>query len=154
VLDYLNLVAPPERGQNSYEAVKQIAEQVRALSYFFNCPIITATQANRTAYDQKNPGLETTSESMGLSHTADAQFSIWTEEEDFELGIIHLGITKNRFGPRECHTVLEIDYPTLTLRDPDSVSKSYIANIKNIPGSNGSTGTLSDTMRLIESLED
>jgi replicative DNA helicase len=154
VLDYLNLIAPPERGQNSYEAVKQIAEQVRALSYFFNCPIITATQANRTAYDQKNPGLETTSESMGLSHTADAQFSIWTEEEDFELGIIHLGITKNRFGPRECHTVLEIDYPTLTLRDPDSVSKSYIANIKNIPGSNGSTGTLSDTIRLIESLED
>lgn len=153
VLDYLNLLAPPERGQNSYEAIKQIAEQVRALSYYFTCPVITATQANRTAYDQKNPGLETTSESMGLSHTADAQFSIWTEEEDFELGIIHLGITKNRFGPRECHTVLEIDYPTLTLKDPDGVSKNFVIPKRNSDGSI-STGSVSDTLRMIESLGD
>jgi replicative DNA helicase len=153
VLDYLNLLAPPEKGQNSYEAIKQIAEQVRALSYYFACPVITATQANRTAYDQKNPGLETTSESMGLSHTADAQFSIWTEEEDFELGIIHLGITKNRFGPRECHTVLEIDYPTLTLRDPDSISKSFTVQRKSIDGITTTTN-ISDTLRIMESLDE
>ena len=152
VLDYLNLVAPPERGQNSYEAVKQIAEMIRGLSYHFGCPIISATQANRTAYDQKNPGLETTSESMGLSHTADAQFSIWTEEEDFDLGIIHLGITKNRFGPRECHTILEIDYPTLSLKDPDEVSKAFTIGKKTIPGSTSGLSSVSDTIRAIESL--
>ena len=154
VLDYLNLLAPPDRGQNSYEAVKQIAEQVRALSYYFSCPIITATQANRTAYDQKNPGLETTSESMGLSHTADAQFSIWTEEEDFELGIIHLGITKNRFGPRECHTVLDIDYSTLSLKDPDGVSKTFVSPKKIIPGSPTADNNVANTIRLIESLNE
>jgi replicative DNA helicase len=153
VLDYLNLLAPPDRGMNSYEAIKQIAEQVRALSYFFSCPVITATQANRTAYDQKNPGLETTSESMGLSHTADAQFSIWTEEEDFELGIIHLGITKNRFGPRECHTILNIDYPTLTLKDPDGISRTLAVQTKNIPGSS-KDNSITNTLSIIESLGD
>lgn len=154
VLDYLNLLAPPERGQNSYESIKQITEQVRALTYYFNCPLVTATQTNRSAYNESNPGLETTSESMGLSHTADCQFPIWTEEEDFELGIIHLGITKNRFGPRECHTILEIDYPTLSLKDPDDVSKSFTVPIKNLSGNQTKSGNVSDTLRLIESLDD
>lgn len=148
VLDYLNLLAPVDRGMNSYEGIKQITELVRALSYQFNCPVISATQANRSAYDQNNPGLETVSESMGLAHTADAQFSIWTEEEDFELGLIHLGITKNRFGPRQCHTVLEIDYPTLSLRDPDSVSQLF-----NSARNNGmSPHNISDTLNVIEKL--
>lgn len=154
VLDYLNLLAPPEKGMNSYESIKQITEQIRALTYYFNCPLVTATQTNRSAYNESNPGLETTSESMGLSHTADCQFPIWTEEEDFELGIIHLGITKNRFGPRECHTILEIDYPTLSLKDPDDVSKTFTIPKKNLPGSSSNTGSVSDTIRLIESLNE
>jgi replicative DNA helicase len=151
VLDYLNLLAPVDKGMNSYEGIKQITELVRALSYHFNCPVISATQANRSAYDQNNPGLETVSESMGLAHTADAQFSIWTEEEDFELGLIHLGITKNRFGPRQCHTVLEIDYPTLSLRDPDDVSKSFTSQRENIPGQPQS---IANTLNLIEGLQE
>jgi len=153
VLDYINLLAPPERGKNSYEAIKDITEMVRALSYYFSCPVISATQTNRSAYGEANPGLETMSESMGLAHTADAQFPIWTEEEDFELGIIHMGITKNRFGPRECHTVLEIDYPTLTLRDPDSVSSSFALPRTNLPGSNSNLGSISDTLKALESLD-
>ena len=154
VLDYLNLLAPPERGMNSYESIKQITEQIRALTYYFNCPVVTATQTNRSAYNESNPGLETTSESMGLSHTADCQFPIWTEEEDFELGIIHLGITKNRFGPRECHTILEIDYPTLSLKDPDDVSRSFTISKKTLPGTTNNITSISDTIRLIESLDD
>jgi replicative DNA helicase len=151
VLDYLNLMAPNEKGLSSYEAVKQTTEQVRAMSYQFECPIITATQTNRSGYNEVNPGLETTSESMGLSHTADAQFSIWTEKEDIELGIIHLGITKNRFGPRDCHTVLEIDYPTLTLKDPDSVSSSFIAP-KTEKKTLINKQDVQDTIGLLESL--
>jgi replicative DNA helicase len=150
ILDYLNLIAPCEQGMSSYESVKKITETVRAMSYQFECPVITATQSNRSGYGQVNPGLETTSESMGLSHTADAQFSIWTEEEDVELGIIHLGITKNRFGPRDCHTVLEIDYPTLTLKDPDSVSSSFTVSLKTTDVNK--KNDIASTIDLIESL--
>lgn len=46
VLDYINLLTTNE-GNNSYEKVKYITEQVRSLSYVFECPIITATQLNR-----------------------------------------------------------------------------------------------------------
>lgn len=46
VIDYLNLIHSPI-GNNSYERIKNVTEQVRALSYVFNCPIISATQLNR-----------------------------------------------------------------------------------------------------------
>lgn len=153
ILDYLNLIAPSERGMSSYDSVKEITEMVRALSYHFECPVITATQTNRSAYNEVNPGLETTSESMGLSHTADAQFSIWTEKEDVELGIIHLGITKNRFGPRDCHSILEIDYPTLTLRNPDEVSRTFQSEtIPNKKTPKQQNNNINDTISLLESL--
>jgi len=124
IIDYVNLLGANDPKANSYESIKQITEGLRALSYTFECPVVSATQINRSGYDTAKPGLETTSESMGLSHTVDAQFSIWTEEGDNELGIIHLGIMKNRFGPRDVATTLEIDYPTLTLTEGDGEFKT------------------------------
>lgn len=47
ILDYLNLIAPAKNGQNSYEAIKEISEGIRALSYKFECSFISATQQNR-----------------------------------------------------------------------------------------------------------
>jgi hypothetical protein len=94
---------------------------MRALTYEFNCPFISATQANRQAVDQPHPDLGKTSESMGLAHTVDVMMNIWTEEGDSDLGIIHMGIEKNRFGPRQVYTHLNIDYPTLALTEPDDI---------------------------------
>ena len=125
IIDYLNLISPTIKGLNSYESIKQTTEEIRALSYHFECPVITATQANRSAVSTPNPDVDKVSESMGLAMTVDAQFSIWTEAEDIELGIIHLGIVKNRFGPRQVHTQLKIDYPTLSLSEIDDVVFNY-----------------------------
>jgi replicative DNA helicase len=155
VIDYINLIAPPEKGMNSYESIKKITEFVRAMSYWFECPVISATQTNRTAYGEANPGLETMSESMGLAMTADAQFSIWSEDGDIELGIIHMGITKNRFGRVREHTVLEIDYPTLTLKDPSDISKTFTSTRKVIPGSIvNNINSIADTLDIIENLDE
>jgi hypothetical protein len=124
----LNLIAPPTNGLSSYESIKQITEAIRALSYDFSCPIVSATQATRAAVTTPKPELDKTSESMGLSHTVDAQFSIWTEEGDSDLGIIHMGIEKNRFGARQVYTHLEIDYPTLSLKEPCEEMKQFVGS--------------------------
>ena len=116
VLDYVNLMHSPI-GNNSYERVKYATEQVRALSYTFNCPIITATQLNRSGYDTQDPGLDTIGESMGLAMTADAIFSIYQNEDDRGLDQIRLGVMKNRFGANFGSTEMSIHYPTLTITD-------------------------------------
>lgn len=153
VIDYLNLIAPPEKGMNSYESIKKITEYIRALSYKFECPVISATQTNRSAYNEANPGLETTSESMGLAHTADAQFAIWQEDGDIDLGIIRLGISKNRFGKRGVVTELELDYPTLTLHDPTNDVGIFPSRIKPTQLVNA-PHTIADTLNAIESLDE
>lgn len=132
IIDYLNLMIPC-RGSgdgNSYEKIKKIAEEVRALSYVFNAPVISATQLNRTAYDQSNPGLETTGESMGLPMTADAQLGIWCTDEDREAGILHVNLMKNRFGPNFGTTAFKIDYDTLYLEEYDAGETVGAADIQ------------------------
>jgi len=123
VLDYLNLLASPI-GNNSYERVLYSAQQVRALSYELNCPIVSATQLNRSGYNIDNPGLETISESIGLATTADAIISIWQKDEDKELGMINIGMTKNRFGPNFGSIALKIDYHTLRITEDETVNES------------------------------
>ena len=120
VLDYLNLMHCTI-GNNSYERIKHVTEQVRAMSYTFDCPIISATQLNRSGFDQDNPELATISESIGLAATADVIVSIYQNEEDRELNIIRLGMMKNRYGPRGNTQAMRIDYSTLTIDQADDV---------------------------------
>jgi replicative DNA helicase len=165
IIDYLNLIAPPTNGLSSYESIKQITESIRALSYDFSCPIISATQATRAAVTASKPELDKTSESMGLSHTVDAQISIWTEEGDSDLGIIHMGIEKNRFGPRQVYSHLEIDYPTLSLSEPSDVMAEFVGaktkksprlsdNIENNPMSDTENSSIFETLNSFENLDD
>ena len=125
VLDYLNLMAATY-GNNSYERIKNISEQVRAMSYTFECPVVSATQVNRTGYGNNNdaggPGLESIGESYGLGATADAIVSIWRTEQDEEDNALHIGIIKNRFGANTGSTRMSIDYTTLTLEENNDLN--------------------------------
>ena len=122
VIDYLNLIHSPI-GNNSYERIKNVTEQVRAISYVFNCPIISATQLNRAGFDQDNPDLATISESIGLAATADVIMSIFQNDEDRDLGIIRLGMMKNRYGPRGMTQAMRIDYSTLSIEQADDIDE-------------------------------
>jgi replicative DNA helicase len=155
VIDYLSLISSGTKGLNSYESQKEVAEQIRSLSYEFECSIVTAVQTNRSGYGDNQPELESTSESMGIAHTVDAQISIWTSEEDKDLHVIHMGVVKNRFGPRDCQTILEIDYPTLKLKEPDDVIDDLAVKTrpikKNIESSNNLK--IKSTLDIIQSLD-
>lgn len=118
VLDYINLLKGPT-GYNTYEQIKKVTEQVRAISYKFECPIITATQLNRSGYNETDPGLDTIGESYGMGATADACISIWQRDEDSELNVINMGMMKNRFGPNFGTCTFNIDYSTLTVNEQD-----------------------------------
>jgi replicative DNA helicase len=124
VIDYLGLVKSTT-GDNSYEQGKSVAEELRALSYFFNCPVVSAIQTNREGMN--NPTLDTVSESLGVAMTADVIWSIHQEEGDQDLGIIKVGGIKNRLGPKHGATAMRIDYTTLSL----SEEKDYIGITSN-----------------------
>ncbi len=120
VIDYLNLIHSTV-GTNSYERIKNVTEKCRAMSYLFDCPVISATQLNRAGFDQDNPDLATISESIGLAATADVIMSIFQNDEDRDLGIIRLGMMKNRYGPRGMTQAMRIRYETLTIEQANDV---------------------------------
>jgi len=123
VLDYINLLKGAQ-GINSYENIKKITEQIRAMSYKFECPIITATQLNRSGYNETDPGLDSVGESYGMGATADCVVSIWQRDEDSELNVINMGMMKNRFGPNFGTCTMNIDYSTLTVTEQENVNET------------------------------
>jgi replicative DNA helicase len=118
VIDYISLMHT-EKGTNSYERIKYICEQVRAMSYVFKCPFITAAQLNRSSFGKDNPGMDGLAESLGIAMTADVIFSIFQNEEDREMGLIKLGLIKNRFGAKGMVQAMRILYDTLTIIQSD-----------------------------------
>lgn len=130
VVDYINLLHSTI-GNSIYERIKVVTEQLRALSYVFNIPIVSATQLNREGYEISNPGLKTLSESMGTGHTADVILSVWQEDTDKELGIINMGMMKNRFGPNFGSCKMRIDYSTLTIKE-DEISNETESAISSV----------------------
>lgn len=98
IVDYLNLVLPRTRSDNMYKDGLSVSEELRALSYKFNCPVISAVQANTEGMNNENIDMQNLSESRGIAHTCDALFALFQMPEDRENGIINVRINKNRLG--------------------------------------------------------
>lgn len=125
-LDYLNICASSRIKQygsvNSYSMVKSIAEEVRGLAMEYNFLLITSSQFNRNAYGSSDVDLQDTSESMGLTHTADAVFGLISSEELEESGKIIMKQLKNRFGDMSINKkfMVGIDRSKMTLYNLDN----------------------------------
>lgn len=119
VVDYINLLLPTTKNLNTYSEVKELSEQLRALSVKYNLPVVSATQLNRDGFHTSSPGMEKIAESIGLAATADVICSLWQDDEDRELGVINMGMQKNRFGPNFGHAAFKCNYDTLTLKETD-----------------------------------
>jgi replicative DNA helicase len=121
ILDYINLLKG-SLNSNLYERIKTASEEVRALTYKFNCPIISATQLNRSGYDVDVPKLDSIGESIGLAATADVIIGITQSDEDKELNITNLHMMKNRFGQNFGSNQMRIDFDTLTVKEDETLN--------------------------------
>tara|TARA_B110000503_G_scaffold58741_1_gene93925 strand:- start:1419 stop:2846 length:1428 start_codon:yes stop_codon:yes gene_type:complete len=101
-IDYLNICASSRvkgaAAANSYTLVKSIAEEIRGLAMEFNCAVISSSQFNRDGYGNSDVDLTNTSESMGITHTADCILGLITTEELDNMGQLMLKQLKNRWG--------------------------------------------------------
>ena len=117
-----------------------VSEELRALSYKFECPVVSAVQCNTEGMSSAEIDMQNVSESRGIVHTVDALFALYQLDEDRENGIINLKIIKNRLGGQVGKRgVFKLDPETLTLADitfdnnfsVDFDSSSELGNIMN-----------------------
>ena len=101
-VDYLNICASERyragSNVNSYTVVKAIAEELRGLACEANVPIVSATQTTRSGYGSSDVELTDTSESFGLTATADLMFALISTEDLEGLGQIMVKQLKNRYN--------------------------------------------------------
>jgi replicative DNA helicase len=103
VVDYLNLMNSVHKipMNDTFNQVKFVAEELRAIAQEFNYLIWTATQFNREGIRTANsPTLENISESFGLANTLDFLMGLYIDEElDAEKQIL-CTILKTRYGDK------------------------------------------------------
>lgn len=104
-VDYINLMKPTTGGKGAdlYVDVKRVAEELRALGFAFNVPVISVSQLNRpgTLTDFRDISYSYIAESMGIPATADF-IAIYGEDKDSLVyqNEVHYKIEKNRLGGR------------------------------------------------------
>ena len=84
---------------------------------FFANGILT----HNSSYTEENPGLDKTGESIAIPQTADGLFTLWQTDAEKELGILNMGVRKNRFGPNFGKRAFKIDYDTLSIDEMEDV---------------------------------
>ena len=119
-VDYVNLLKPNGggSGQGMYEKVGDICRELRALSYRYNCPVVSASQVNRSGVNTSDVGMDNVSESMGIAHTSDFIGALWQQEGDMEACRLNMKILKNRLGGLVGKNLqFHMNYNTLRLTD-------------------------------------
>ena len=133
-VDYLNICASSRfkvsGNVNSYMYIKAIAEELRGLAVETNVPIMSATQTTRSGFSNSDVGLEDTSESFGLSATADLMFALISNEELEELNQIAVKQLKNRYNDPTVNKrfVIGIDRAKMKLSDVEDSEQSELAD--------------------------
>lgn len=132
MVDYLNICASSRvkgaAAANSYTLVKSIAEEIRGLAMEYNCAVVTSSQFNRDGYQNTDVDLTNTSESMGITHTADCILGLITSEELDGLGQLMIKQLKNRWGDLSYYRrfVVGIDRAKMQIYDLEDSAQSNI----------------------------
>jgi replicative DNA helicase len=136
-IDYLNLCSSSRlkgaAAANSYTVVKSIAEELRGLAMEFNIPVVSATQANRSAFESSDIDMTNTSESIGLAATVDAMFALISSEELERMKQIMIKQLKNRWGDLSYYRrfLVGIDRSKMKLIDLEESAQENIQNEVN-----------------------
>lgn len=133
IVDYLNLVAAAGNvGDSMFEEGLKVSEQLRALSYKWEAPVLTAVQINTEGMQNKNgPEMENISQSRGIAHTADFMMGIYRDKDnpDEILG----KIIKSRLGKANGQMKFNRDDETLLMSDAGEDRTVHQEETKNQP---------------------
>ena len=143
-IDYLTLLTAPN-GDNSNEVGKEISRKLRALTYRFSFPIMTAAQLNRDGFDAI-PSNKNVAESIAIPQEVDWAIGLYQQKEDKEQGIMRVKCTKSRLGTNDWTVNLRYNSEMLRFEDLHTVENNNTTKEKK----NESLGNKMDMDSLLE----
>jgi len=116
IVDYLGIMRPINIDtKGSYERGKEVCENLRWLSFKHNCPVISGSQARRSAYGEERVGMDDVSDSLGISMTADLIIGITNPPSFQGLSQLRFEIIKSRLSEKGESFIIPIDRDKLKL---------------------------------------
>jgi hypothetical protein len=100
IVDYIALIAPNKGtpNDNLYSKGKSIAEGLRALANKYDCPLLTAVQVAKDAWNASDITLESVPESKAIVETADSFWAIIRTAEMRKINLYRFKLLKQRDG--------------------------------------------------------
>jgi replicative DNA helicase len=121
---------------NSYEYIKSITAELRAVSQKRDLKIFSAAQLNRNAVGNLEAGQETVADSAGISAFSDCMIFLLQTKEMKELGKILLNFEKNRYSGKTYSIEIGFDYSKMKFMDltqPEIVKDEHGLNMSQSP---------------------
>jgi len=120
VVDYIALIAAPKSsgGDNLYTKGKFVAEGLRALASKWQCPLITAVQLAKDAWNASDLTLDSVPESKAIVEASDSFFGIIRNSEMKRQNLYRFKLLKQRDGDfSRAQVRLNLNPIFLTLED-------------------------------------
>ena len=120
VIDYGDLMKPGSRYSERRHELAILFEEIRGLAVELDCPLWTATQANRSALKKEVVGLEDLSESFDKAMIADVVIALCQtpEEEQMDPPQMRLFLAKNRSERKGRIVTIENDFARMSFSRP------------------------------------
>ena len=144
IIDYLNLVLPNKVSDSMFKDGLSVSEELRALSYKYNAPVVSACQCNSEGMNSEEIDMQNISESRGIVHTVDFLAALYQTQEQREYGKLGFKIIKNRLGGM-------VGKRSLFKMDPETLVVSDVTFAGDVDGVDNSDSELS---RLTSALPD
>lgn len=125
MIDYLNLVSPLSAvsGSDTYNALKNVAREIRSVAMELDIVTVAPTQTNREGVNAADYSLTEISESMGIAHYADMIFGLIETTELAENMQLRIKQLKNRWGDinKPSSFVIAVNKAKMQMHDYDDV---------------------------------
>lgn len=128
VIDYFDEIRATEKSANEYDKHGIVASDIKKLAEVNNCPVITATQANRSALDEGGGSKEIVSavnigDSYKKVRTLDLLLCIIQPKFLKSVNKYELYIDKNRYGPSNTSVgQFDIDWDTMKITSSNTLT--------------------------------
>lgn len=129
IVDYVNIMKNwrNPNTENLYMKIKQICEDLRAVSQRLDCCIISGTQIGRAGSKSSSIDMSDVSESMGLVHTVDALFAINNRDAiEIQNGVCSFKALALRNAKNDDeNATYKLNETYLRIEEIDDISKKY-----------------------------
>jgi archaellum biogenesis ATPase FlaH len=124
IIDYLDIIMPKMSRGSMYQDQGEVYENGRALAFDYDCPVVSAGQLNRSAYNKSVLEIDESviSESTKKMNTSDVMVAIGGTQEERANSITNWKMLKNRNGKKDEVFTIHINYEKFRFYQKDSQS--------------------------------